>query len=89
MMASQECVLPSSYAEPVYALIQVRIPSTHPHLPLSADDRGRKRWSCSMYDMVVLTSKVLVVRAEPRAVQVRSLTRSDTTGGLCDIHGVC
>ena len=35
-----------------------------------------------MYDMVVLTSKVLVVRAEPRAVQVRSLTRSDTTGGL-------
>ena len=83
-------VLPSSYyAEPVYTLIQVSIPSAHPRLPLSADDRCRKRWPCSMYDMVVLTSKVLVVRAEPRAVQVRSLTRSDTTGGLCDIHGVC
>ena len=88
MTAPQQCVLPSSYAELVYALTQVRISSTHPRLPLSADDRCRKRWSCSMYDMVVLTSKVLVVRAEPRAVQVRSLTRSDTTGGLRDTHGV-
>ena len=44
MMASQECVLPSSYTEPVYTLIQVHITSTHPRLPLLADGRCRKRW---------------------------------------------